>query len=140
MKLESVPLELKQSLCATCQYLGDAYIPVVDYRSYVQPKVIGFTDRYNGALTNNPARHCEHEKMKGRVTVYEFLKHTTVCQYYQKRNWERPATCGECERKYYTYPNGTFRCSGYPFTNNFVFKDQACINGKITIGTQLKMF
>lgn len=131
---------MKLSLCATCEYLGDAYMPVVDYRTYDQPKMIGFTDRYNGQPTDNPARHCNHEKRKGKVAIYEFLEHPTSCLFYKERTWERPVTCGECERKINFYSDGSFTCSGYPFVQRFKAEHKACINGKVTIGSQIRLF
>lgn len=134
---------MKETLCATCEFLGNAVFPVVDYwnkeNGGIKPKFIGFADRPNGNRTDNPSRRCNHEKMK-KSLVYEFLDFDMPCQYYKKRNWQRPLTCGECDLRYVRNDNRPFTCSGYPFTNTHNKTDKACINGKTTFGTQFTLF
>lgn len=133
---------MKTSLCSNCEYLGNAVFPVVDYRNEengeIKPKFIGFSDRPNGPSTNNPSRHCNHEKLKNSL-VYEFLEHDIPCQYFKERKWERPKTCGECGLKTCRYTDGTFLCSGYPFSSSRKSTDTACVNGKVECGAQMEM-
>lgn len=124
-----------KTLCSTCEFLGDAKFVVRDY--WNDNKFVGFSDRYHGEVTDNPARECNHPKRKN-ILVYEHLDSKLPCKYYQKRNWERPSTCFECERKTAIYQNGSFICDGLPFLKLHSSENIACCNGKITIGTQLK--
>lgn len=128
-----------KTLCAECEYLGDAVFPVVDYHSYDKPRFIGYSDRPNGEVVEHPSRHCNHEKLFGKTLIYEELEYgRTACQYYKKREWERPTNCAECIRKTVTYTNGRFLCSGYPFAEPHTINDVACKNGKTRTGVQTK--
>ena len=78
--------------------------------------------------------------LKGRVLIYEALTFRSSCPHYKPRSWERPHTCGECQRRQSAGSDGRFRCSGYPFTSPRSMDDEACVNGKVEVGAQLTLF
>lgn len=127
--------------CATCQHLGDAQFPSVRYYvdGELKSELIGFSDRPNGEPVEFPARHCNHEKRKGKVSVYEASDHPCQCIYYEERKWVRPGTCGECQL-HTSYTNGQIACSGHPFTGKHERDEPACPNGKVEINAQLTLF
>jgi len=137
MEHEKIP-----TLCASCEFCGDAAFPSVQYfvGGELKARLVGFSDRPNGAPVEYPARHCEHEKLKGRVLIYEALTFRSSCPHYKPRSWERPHTCGECQRRLPSGSDGRFRCSGYPFTSPRSMDDEACVNGKVEVGAQLTLF
>lgn len=121
--------------CDECEYLGDAYIPFVDFMQ-TPPKHMGFEAYCGSGVSDKPARHCEHEKMKGKITT---SSEGDACAYFKPRTWLRPPTCGMCDLKGILYTNGKFSCAGHPFCNAHDFGDEACINGKMFAG-QAKLF
>lgn len=131
-----------QTLCATCQHLGDAAFPSVKYYvgGELKSKLVGFSNRLNGEPVDNPARRCDHPKM-ARTLVYEKLEHPMPCQYWEERKWVRPETCGECKlHTSYIDTDAVISCNGHPFCGNHTRDEKACINGQIDINSQLSLF
>lgn len=136
--------ELRESLCARCEHLGQTAFPSIEYfvddgNGGYTTRLKGYSNRPNGEPTDNPARRCEHEKHQN-ILVYEKLPCDSCCQYFKERTWERPHTCGECSLKTARYDYGSFRCSGNDFGKFHSHEDAACQNGKAKIGEQLTMF
>lgn len=132
----------KPTPCATCQHLGDAAFPSVEYYvgGELKSRLVGFSDRPNGKPVDNPARRCNHPKM-AKTLVYEQLQNEWSCPFYEKRNWTRPETCGECQlRTSYIDTDAIIRCSGYPFCGHHTRDEKACINGRVEINSQLSLF
>lgn len=131
----------KSTICSTCQHLGDAVFPTV--KRYVDGemnfKLVGFSDRPNGDPVDNPSRRCNHPKM-AKTLVYEKLEHPIPCMYWEKRNWRRPLTCGECQlHASYGEEYDTVICSGHPFCCTHSRNEKACINGQVEINSQLSL-
>lgn len=127
----------QQSLCATCEYLGNAVFPAVNRMDGCT--FVGYSDRPNGEPVAIPARRCEHEKMQ-KTLVYEQLTYQFPCSYYKEREWTRPEKCGDCDLRVNFYEDGTFTCSGYAFTKHFCASDPPCVNGKSRYGKQISLF
>ena len=131
-------LKYKETLCASCEYLRNCVFPCIDYRTYDKPKFLGYGNCSNNKPSENPSRHCNHEKRQN-VLVYEKLAEKWPCMYYEKRHWERPKTCGECDMKVVRYDNGRFTCSNGR-CGTHCNEDMACIDGKSYIGAQISIF
>lgn len=115
--------------CEQCEYFGNCEFPVVRYYvdGKLEAKFEGYSDRINGNVVEHPARKCDEESNRGKVIVYDNI---TACNKFKQRTWQRPATCRECDLKCTRYTDGSFSCSGSPFTQTHTNKDNACINGK----------
>ena len=78
MEHEKIP-----TLCASCEFCGDAAFPSVQYfvGGELKARLVGFSDRPNGAPVEYPARHCEHEKLKDHSLkgFYQMLKLIVIC-------------------------------------------------------------
>lgn len=130
--------------CATCQHLGDAAFPCIKYdrENDWTPILVGFSDRPNGEPVEYPSRRCNHPKMKN-VLVYDALEHPwSSCQYWEKRTWMRPETCGECKfkRVYLDTDINHCACTGHPYIGYHEWDEKACINGQVDENTQLTLF
>lgn len=131
----------QKTLCATCQYLGDAAFPSVRYYvgGELKSQLVGFSNRPNGAPVEYPSRRCDHTKMS-KTLVYEALEHPLPCQYYKKKEWVRPETCGECQYRISCVNTDRISCSGHPFTGIHERSEKACINGKVDVESQMSFF
>lgn len=130
------------SLCDSCEYCWDTAFPSVRYYvgGELKAQLEGFSDRPNGPPVQYPARLCEHEKVKGRALIYEALPSKDACPHYRPSSWDRPETCGECQRRQLVQPDGSFHCAGFPFRACHKSTDAACVNGKVKKGAQLTLF
>lgn len=131
----------KPTPCASCQHLGDAAFPTVQYYvdGKMESKLVGFSDHPNGKPTDNPSRKCNHPKMQ-KTLVYERLDFDWVCPYYEKSQWVRPETCGECQLHKMTGDITTVMCSGHPFCGDHSREERACINGRVALNSQMSLF
>lgn len=130
-----------KTLCATCQHLGDAAFPSMEYYvgGELKTKLAGFSDRPNGKPVDNPSRKCNHPK-RANVLVYEELEHPMPCQYWEQRKWIRPETCGECQLRTSYLDTTLIKCSGHPFCGYHDRDEKACINGRVEINSQMSLF
>ena len=125
--------------CGNCEYLGDCAFPVVRYYvgGELKSKFVGYSDRPNGGVVEQPSRHCNHVNMK-KTLVYE---KSEACRDFKPKEWVRPNYCGQCDRRI-NRQIGEFHCDGYPFYAIRSNNDVACINGKTYNNkiTQLTIF